>query len=111
MAQRLAAPEVAPAVFSDHPLEVAVEVVDALHRPVHVGIAKHLPPDRHSLVVQLVGHHSTSFRDYGPPCGEATATELRKSINTWCEPVAHTRYIGFRQVGNPAVCPGQPRCL
>src|SRR5262245_1071403 len=57
-AERRVAPDLAPAVLREDALEVAVEVVEAVERTIHIGVAQHLAAHGHALVVSLLVHLS-----------------------------------------------------
>src|SRR4051794_12409072 len=61
--QRRVAPGLAPAILGDDALEVAVEVVDALHGAIDIFVAQHLAAHGHAAVVGLLvhGHSPSSF--------------------------------------------------
>src|SRR5882757_248362 len=59
--QRRVAPGLAPAILGDDALEVAVEVVDALHGAIDVSFAQHLAAHDHAAVVGLLVHGSLSL--------------------------------------------------
>src|SRR5690242_18887403 len=61
--QRRVAPGLAPAILGDDALEVAVEVVDALHGAIDIIVAQHLAAHGHAAVVGLLvhGHPPSSF--------------------------------------------------
>src|SRR5215813_2846179 len=61
--QRRVAPRLAPAILGDNALEIAVEVVNALHGAIDIFVAQHLPAHGHAAVVGLLvhGHSPSSF--------------------------------------------------
>ena len=46
--QRFVAPGLAPAIFGEDALEIAIEIVDVLHRAVDIGVAQNLAAHRHA---------------------------------------------------------------
>src|SRR4030095_6962672 len=66
-AERWIAPDLAPAVLREDALEVAVEVVEAVQRAVHIGVAQHLAAHGHALVVSLLVHLTPLQASRTPP--------------------------------------------
>src|SRR5262245_25824278 len=57
-AERRIAPDLAPAVLRQDALEVAVEVIEAIQRAIHIGVTQHLAAHGHAFVVSLLVHLS-----------------------------------------------------
>src|SRR5262249_24895000 len=55
-AQRVVAPSLSPTILSDDALEIAVEVVGALERAVHVLFAEHLAAHGEPAVIGVLVH-------------------------------------------------------
>src|SRR5262245_54417483 len=54
--ERRIAPDLAPAILGQDALEVAVEVVEAVQRAIHISVTQHLAAHGQALVVSLLVH-------------------------------------------------------
>jgi len=53
---RVGSPQPPPAILGHDALESRdCEIVDTLHRPIHMGVAQYLPPPRKAAIVCLLG--------------------------------------------------------